>query len=90
MIVEGVAYGEDCGLIFCGVKPRLAVASNQTKLSVSAIVNVSMSVEKWILTGYLLKVAANCAILGNQKLTHSAREYFEKLAFKKEQKTPQL
>ena len=49
-----------------------------------------MSVEKWLLTGYLLKVAANCAILGNQKLTHSAREYFEKLAFKKEQKTPQL
>ena len=42
---------------FCGVKPRLAVASNQTKLSVSAIVNVSMSVEKWLLTGYLLKVA---------------------------------
>ena len=57
MIVEGVAYGEDCGLIFCGEKPRLAVASNQTKLSVSAIVNVSMSVEKWLLTGYLLKVA---------------------------------
>ena len=31
------------------------VASNQTKLSVSAIFDVSMSVEKWLLTGHLLK-----------------------------------
>ena len=43
-------------------------ASNQTKLSVSTIFNVSMSVEKWLLTGYLLKVAAKCAILWNEKL----------------------
>ena len=49
-------------------KPRLAVASNQTKSSVVAIFNVSMSAEKWLLTGYLLKLAANCAILSNQKL----------------------
>ena len=69
MVVERVAYGEDCGLGFCGGnvleklqgKPRLTVASNQTKLSVSTIFNVSMSVEKWLLTGYLLKVAAKCA-----------------------------
>ena len=27
-----------------------------------------MSVEKWLLTGYLLKVATNCVILWNQKL----------------------
>ena len=35
-------------------------------LSVSTIFNVSMSVEKWLLTGYLLKVAAKCAILWNE------------------------
>ena len=44
------------------------MASNQTKSSVVAIFNVSMSAEKWLLTGYLLKLAANCAILSNQKL----------------------
>ena len=32
-------------------------------LSVWTILNVSMSVEKWLLTDYLLKVATNCAIL---------------------------
>ena len=31
-------------------KSRLAVASDQTKLSFSTISNVSMSVEKWLLT----------------------------------------
>ena len=76
VIVEGVSYREDYGLGFCwGTcsevwkgKPRLAVASNQTKLIVSAIFSVSMSVGKWLLPGYLLKVAAKCAILWNQKL----------------------
>ena len=32
-------------------KARLAVASDQTKLSVSATVNASMAVEKGLLTG---------------------------------------
>ena len=41
----------------------MTVASNQTKLSVSTVLNVSMSVEKWLLPGYLLKVATNCVIL---------------------------
>ena len=56
--VKGVAYGEDYGLDFCGVtcseiwqgKPRLAVASDQTKLSILAILNASMSIEKGLLT----------------------------------------
>ena len=60
MTVKGVTYGEDYALRFCGRtflevrqgKLRLAVASDKTKLSVSAILNVSMSVEKWLLTGY--------------------------------------
>ena len=54
-------YGEDCGLRFCrGTcsemwqgKPRLLIASDQTKLSVSTILNASMSVqlvENWLLT----------------------------------------
>ena len=58
MIVERVAYGKDYEIEFCGGtcsevpqgKRKLAVASNQTKLSVSAIFNVSRSVEKWLLT----------------------------------------
>ena len=49
-------------------KPRLTVASNQAKLRISTIFIVSMSVEKLLLTGYLLKVAAKCAILWNEKL----------------------
>ena len=49
-------------------KSRLTVASNETQLSVSTIFNVLMSVEKWLLTGFLLKVAAKCAILWNEKL----------------------
>ena len=49
-------------------KSRLTVASNQIQLSVSTIFNVLMSVEKWLLTGFLLKVAAKCAILWNEKL----------------------
>ena len=60
MAVKGAAYREDYGLGFREEtysevwqgKPRLVVASDQTKLSVSAIVNVSMSVEKWLLTDY--------------------------------------
>ena len=59
-MVKGVALEEDYGLGFCGGtclevrqrKPRLVVASDQTKLSVSPIVNVSMSAERWLLTGY--------------------------------------
>ena len=49
-------------------KSRLTVASNETQLSVSTIFNVLMSVEKWLLTDFLLKVAAKCAILWNEKL----------------------
>ena len=40
----------------------------EIKLSDPAIFNVSMSVEKWLLSGYLLKVATNWVTLGNQKL----------------------
>ena len=76
VIEERGRYGRGYGLGFWGWacwevwqgKLRLAVTSNQTKLRVSAIFNVSMSVEKWLLNGYLLKVAANCVILWNQKL----------------------
>ena len=39
------------------------MALDQIKLNVSAVSNVSVSVEKWLLTGYLLKLAAKCAIL---------------------------
>ena len=50
--VEGVAYGEDYGLGFCGGtcsevllgKPILAVTWNQIKSSLSAILNVSVPV----------------------------------------------
>ena len=73
--VESVAYGEDCIFKMWRGKPRLAVALDQIKLNVSAVSNVSVSVEKWLLTGYLLKLAAKCAILWNQKLrcgTHSS------------------
>ena len=38
-------------------KSRLTKASDQTKLSVSALSIVSMSVEKWLRNSYLLKVA---------------------------------
>ena len=73
---EGVAFGENYGFGFSGEKYsevwqrklRLALASNQTKLSVSVILNGSVSVENWLLSGYSLKVATNCAILRNQKL----------------------
>ena len=75
-VAHGFAYGQDFKIGFCGGrcsevwqrKSRMTVASNQTKLSVSTVLNVSMSVEKWLLTGYLLKVATNCVILWNQKL----------------------
>ena len=43
------------------------VASDSTKLSVSSLLNISMSVEKWLPTGYLLKVTTNCVVLWNQK-----------------------
>ena len=49
----------------------------EIKLSVPAILNVSMSVEKWVLSGYLLKVAANCVILGNQKLLYGPSFYMK-------------
>ena len=49
----------------------------EIKLSVPAILNVSMSVEKWVLSGYLLKVAANCVILGNQKLLYGSSFYMK-------------
>ena len=48
-------------------KLRLVVVSDQTKLSILAVLNVSISVKKWLLTGCLLKVVTNCAILSNQK-----------------------
>ena len=74
--VKKVSYGENYGLGFCGEtrsevwqgKSRLTKASDQTKLSASALSNVSMSVEKWIRNGYLLNVATKCVILWNQKL----------------------
>ena len=44
-------------------KPRLAVASDQTKLSGPTILNVSISIEKYSLTRYLLRVATSCFIL---------------------------
>ena len=47
------------------------MASDQTKLRVSAILNVSILVEKWLLTGYLLKVALNCAILSTVVVWYS-------------------
>ena len=49
----------------------------EIKLSVPAILNVSISVEKWVLSGYLLKVAANCVILGNQKLLYGPSFYMK-------------
>ena len=60
MTVKVVAHGEDYGLGFYEGKcsdvlqgKRIqAVEADQTKLSVSGILNVPMSVEKWLLTGY--------------------------------------
>ena len=71
MIVEGVAYGKDYGVAFCGGtcsevsqgKPRLTVASNQMQLSVSATINVSKSVEKWLLTKPLYEIKS-CVVVG--------------------------
>lgn len=54
-------------------KPRLAVASNQTKLSATAILNVSTSIEKCSLTSDLMKMATNCFILSNQKLWYGTQ-----------------
>ena len=45
------SVGETCSKMWQG-KPRLTVASNQTKLAISTIFNVAMSVEKWLLTCY--------------------------------------
>ena len=45
------SVGETCSGMWQG-KPRLTVASNQTKLAISTIFNVAMSVEKWLLTCY--------------------------------------
>ena len=45
------SVGETCSEMWQG-KPRLTVASNQTKLAISTIFNVAMSVEKWLLTCY--------------------------------------
>ena len=39
------------------------VASDQTKLSGPTILNVSISIEKYSLTSYLLRVATSCFIL---------------------------
>ena len=74
--VKKVSYGENYGLGCCGGtrsevwqgKSRLTKASDPTKLSASALSNVSISVEKCIRNGYLLNVATKCAILWNQKL----------------------
>ena len=71
MTVEGMAHGEDYRFGFCrGTCPevsqrklKVVVVSDQTKSSVSATLNVSMSVEKWLVTGCLLKIATNCAVL---------------------------
>ena len=65
------SFGKYYGLGFCWGdrsevrqgKSRLMKASDQTKLSVSVLSNVSMSVEKWLRNGYLLKVFNKCDIL---------------------------
>ena len=51
------------GDAFGSVTGKNETGIGSTKLSVSALSNISMSFEKWLLAGYLLEVATNCAIL---------------------------
>ena len=49
-------------------KAETASVPTQTNSSVSAILNVSVLVKKWLPTSYLLKVTTSCVILLHQKL----------------------